>query len=344
MFRWLIVAAVAACRSTARLVAENLCLRQQLVVLKRRQQRPHLHDRDRRFWVVVSRCFAGWRDALLVVQPETVLRWHRKGWKAYWRWRSQGRKGGGRPRISRELRELIRRMARENPLWGQQRIQAELAQLGFRVFCARTVAKYMRRPWDGRPSPGWRRFLAQYAKELWACDLFTVQTIWFRTLYVYFVIDHGTREIMHARVTAHPTGQWLAQQMTEACSPDRVPPRYLIHDRDSCFGIVFDRRVRSLDVKQIRTPVRAPKANAIAERWVRTVRAECLDHMLVLGHQQLQGLINEYVAYYNRWRPHRSLGQRAPCRSRHRRPRRLGSRIVADPVLSGLHHVYRFAA
>ena len=133
MFRWLIVAAVAACRSTARLVAENLCLRKQLVVLKRRQQRPHLHDRDRRFWVVVSRCFAGWRDALLVVQPETVLRWHRKGWKACWRWRSQGRKAGGRPRISRELRELIRRMARENPLWGQQRIQAELAQLGFRV-------------------------------------------------------------------------------------------------------------------------------------------------------------------------------------------------------------------
>ncbi len=131
MFRWLILTAAAACRSKARLVAENLCLRQQLVVPKCRQQRQNLRDRDRRLWVLASRCFAGWRDALLVVQPETVLRWHRKGWRAYWRWRSQGRKGGGRPRILRELRELIRRTARENPLWVQQRIQAELAQLGF---------------------------------------------------------------------------------------------------------------------------------------------------------------------------------------------------------------------
>jgi len=311
VFRWLILAAVAACRTKSRLVAENLCLRQQLVELKRRQRRPSLRDRDRRFWVLASRCFAGWRDALFIVQPETVLRWHRGGWRAYWRWRSRRGNGRGRRRISAELRELIRRMARENPLWGQRRIQAELAQLGFAV-CARTVAKYMRRPWDDRPSPGWRPFLAQHAKEIWACDLFTVHTVWFRTLYVFFVIEHGRREIVHVRVTAHPTAQWLAQQMTEACSPDRVPPLYLIHDRDGCYGAVFNRRVRALGIAQIRTPVKAPKANAIAERWVRTIRAECVDHMLIFGHQHLQRLINEYVAYYNRWRPHRGLGQTAP--------------------------------
>ena len=132
----------------------------------------------------------------------------------------------------------------------------------------------MRKPWDGRPSRGWHRFFAQHAKEIWACDLFTVQTIWFRTLYVFFVIDHGTREIIHVRATAHPTARWLAQQMTEACDLDRDPPRCLIHDRDGCHEAEFNRRIRSLGITQIRTPVKAPKANAVAERWVRTIRAE----------------------------------------------------------------------
>ena len=341
MFRWLILGITAACKPRARLIAENLCLRQQLVVLKRRQKRLSLRDRDRRFWVIASRCFAGWRDTLLIAKPETVLRWHRKGWKAYWRWRSR-RQRGGRRRIPLELRELIRRMARENPLWGQQRIHAELAHLGFTI-CPRTVARYMRKPWNGRPSPGWRPFLAQHAREIWACDLFTVQTIWFRTLYVFFVIHHGSREIVHARVTANPTADWLAQQMAQACDVDRDAPRYLIHDRDGCYGTAFNRRARSLGITQIRTPVKAPMANAIAERWIRTVRAECLDHTLVLGHQHLQRLISEYVAYYNDWRPHRSREQTAP-RSRSRRSAGSGNRIVADPVLGGLHHVYRFAA
>lgn len=197
----------------------------------------------------------------------------------------------GRRRISQELRELIRRMARENPLWGQRRIQAELAGLGFKV-CAQTVAKYMRKLWDGRRSRGWQRFLTQDAKEIWACDLFTVQTIWFRMLYVFFVIDRGTREIIHARVTAHPTARWLAQQMLEVCDFGHWP-RYLIHVRDSCYGAEFNRRVRSLGITQIRTPVRSSKVNSIAERWLRTVRAECLDHTFVLGHQHSQRLITE---------------------------------------------------
>jgi transposase InsO family protein len=325
----------------ARLIVENVCLRQQLVVLKRRQKRPSLRDSDRRFWILASRWFGRWRETLLIVQPETVLRWHRKGWKAYWSWRSR-RGRSGRRRIPADLRELIRRMARENPLWGQQRIQAELAELGY-IVCARTVAKYMRRPWNGQPSPGWRQFLAQHADEIWACDLFTVQTIWFRTLYVFFVIHHGSRELIHVRVTANPTAGWLAQQMTQACDVDRELPSYLIHDRDGCYGAAFSRRVQSLGIRQIRTPVKAPKANAIAERWVRTARSECLDHRLVLGYQHLQRLMDEYVGYYNDWRPHRSRGQRAPC-PRERASPRWGNRIVAKPVLGGLHHVYRYAA
>lgn len=343
MIRWLAPPLAAWFKAKSQLIAENICLRQQLVVLKRRQQRPALRDADRRFWIVASRRFARWRQALIVVQPETVLGWHRNGWQAYWRWRSQRRGRGGRAPISPELRALIRRMACENPLWGQRRIQAELARLGFKV-CARTVAKYMRRPWDGQPSPGWRRFLAQQAKEIWACDLFTVQTIWFRTLYVFFVIDHGTRQIVHARVTAHPTARWLAQQMVEACGCEREPPRFLIHDRDGCYGLRFDQRVRSLGIRQIRTPVKAPKANAVAERWVRTVRTECLDHLFIFGHRQLQRSLNEYIVYYNQWRPHRSLCQTAPDPPSAERPTALRRPIIAEPVLGGLHHVYQFAA
>ena len=343
MIRCLAYVCKAIFKSRARLVAENLCLRQQLVVLKRRQVRPQLRDADRRFWILTCQWFSGWRRSLIVVRPDTVVSWHRKGWKAYWRRRSQRPLGTGRRKILPELRELIRRMARENPLWGQRRIQAELVRLGFTV-CARTVARYMRRPYRGTPSPGWRQFLNQHADEIWACDLFTVHTIWFRTLYVFFVIHHGTRELIHARVTAHPTSEWLAQQLLEACGISREPPRYLIHDRDGCFGASFNRRVGSLCIKQIRTPVKAPRANAIAERWVRTIRNECLDHRLILSHQHLQRLLAEFIAYYNRWRPHRSLGQIAPCPHIKESPVESAKHLIAKPVLGGLHHVYQWAA
>ena len=343
MIRCLAYAFTAIFKSRARLVAENLCLRQQLVVLTRRQIRPRRRDADRRFWVLACQWFSGWRRSLIVVRPDTVVGWHRKGWKAYWRWRSRRLAGTGRRKIEPELRELIRRMARENPLWGQCRIQAELTTLGFKV-CARTVARYMRRPYDGRPSPRWRQFLNQHASDIWACDLFTVHTVWFQTLYVFFVIHHSTRALIHARVTAHPNSEWLAQQMLEACGISREPPHYLIHDRDGRFGASFNRRVASLKIRQIRTPVKAPRANAIAERWVRTIRNECLDHMLIMSHQHLRNSITEFIAYYNRWRPHRSLGQIAPCPQVKESRVNSAKNLIAKPVLSGLHHVYQWAA
>jgi transposase InsO family protein len=163
-------------------------------------------------------------------------------------------------------------------------------------------------------------------------------------LYVFFVISHGKRELIHLRATAHPTAEWLAQQMVEACGPERGLPRYLIHDRDGCYGPTFNRRVRGLGITQIRTPVKAPKANGIAERWVRTVRAECLDHMFIFNHQHLQHTLCEYVTYYNAFRPHRSLGQRVPCQGVENQVRSNGHRIIARPVLGGLHHVYGYAA
>ena len=343
MIRYLVCCLAAVLKSKSRLVAENLCLRHQFVVLKRRQARPRIRDTDRRFWVLACRWWSRWRDNLIIVKPDTVIRWHRIGWKAHWRRRSRRPGKAGRNPTDHETRQLIRRMAQENPLWGQRRIQAELARLGIRV-CVRTVAKYMRRRYGGTPSPGWRQFLAQNSFEIWACDLITVQTLWFRTLFVFFVIHHGTRQIVHARVTAHPNAHWLAQQMVEACGPETHAPRFLIHDRDRCFGAVFDRRVASLGIGQVRTPVQAPRANAIAERWARSIRSECLDHRLIFGRRHLQRTVLDYTDYYNRWRPHRSLGQQTPCRASWEPRQAPGKPLTGKPILGGLHHVYHWAA
>ena len=293
----------------------------------------------------MSRWFPGWRDILLVVTAATVLRWQRRGWKAYWRRRC--RRGGhaGRRPIAQELQALIRRMAAENRLWGQRRIRAELARLGFKV-SARTVAKYMHRPKNRRPSPGRRPFLKQHASTIWACDFFCVQTLLFRTLYVFFVIHHASRQVLHIQVTPYPTAEWTGQQIVECCGWDRAPPRFLIHDRDSIYGAVFDRRVRNLGISQTRTPFRSPRANAIAERWVRSVRSECLDHLFIFNQRQLNKVLAEYVDYFNHWRPHRSIGQRAPCGSvTSASPAKVEARqITARSVLGGLHHVYQLAA
>jgi transposase InsO family protein len=329
--------------SRADLIAENLCLRQQLIVLQRRTPRPRLRAGDRRFWILACRWVSRWRESLLVVQPATVLGWHRRGWTAYWRWRSRRRRGGGRPRVAGELRALIRRMASENPLWGHRRVQAELARLGFTV-SARTVATYMLRPYDGVPSPGWRECLTRQAKDIWACDFFSVRTIFFRTLHVFFVMHHETRQIVQVRVTRHPTADWAAQQVVDACGWDQDPPRYLIRDRDSRYGDAFDRRLRGLGVRQLRTPVKAPRANALAERWVRSARTECLDHLFIVDERHLQRVLDEYVAYFNAWRPHRGLSQRAPCGSAPMAQANPTGRIIGRPVLGGLHHVYQHAA
>ncbi len=343
MIGWVVRAIAALFMPKALLVAENLCLRQQLVVQRRRNLRLQIEDADRRFWILACRMFSGWRESLLVVKPETVLAWHRKGWRAYWRWRSRPRGIGGRRRIPLELSALIRRMAAENALWGQRRIQAELARLGFKV-SERTVAKYMRRPYDGVPSPGWRTFLERHATDIWACDFFCVQTIFFRTFYVFFVIHHASREVLHVEVTQHPTADWSAQQIVEACAWNRDPPCFLIHDRDSRYGARFERRLLGLGIRQIRTPYRSPQANAIAERWVRSARAECLDHILIFNERHLRRVLAEYVDYFNHWRPHRSIGQRAPCSPAQSMPRHDGSKIIAKPVLGGLHHVYKLVA
>jgi len=344
MLRCLLWAFAAAMRPRLLLIADNVCLRQQLLVVQRRKPRPRLEEADRRFWILACRWFSGWRTSLLIVKPETVLRWHRQGWRTYWRRRSRRTGRPGRRPIAPELRALIRRMTMENRLWGQRRIQAELARLGFKV-SARTVAKYMQRTHRRGPSATWRSFLRQHGSQMWACDFLCVQTITFRTLYVFFVIHHASRQVLHVHVTPHPTASWTAQQIVESCAWDRVPARFLVHDRDSCYGTPFDRRVRNIGIAQVRTPFRSPRANAIAERWVRSVRSECLDHLFIFNERHLQKVLAEYVGYFNHWRPHRSIGQRAPCAApawSHRSAE--ARRITAIPVLGGLHHVYQQAA
>jgi transposase InsO family protein len=326
-----------AVRDRGDLVAENVLLRHQLAVLTRpTRRRPRLRARDTLVWVLARRLRRDWRHHLVLVRPEAVVRWHRRAWRLFWRWRSRGRLG--RPRLSSEVRELIARMSRENPLWGTERIRGELLKLGLAV-SNRSIRRY-RGSGPARPSSQtWRTFLRNHAASIWAADLCTVQTVTFRTLYVLFFITHARRELVHAAVTAHPTAAWVWRQLVEATAWGRRP-RHLVRDRDAVYGGDFAARASGLGLETVLTPVRAPRANAIAERVVRTLRNECLDHLIVLNEAHLRAVLREYVAYYNTARPHRSLGLRPPLPG----DRNYTGPIRARPVLGGLHHAYDRAA
>jgi putative transposase len=242
---------------SAAIALENMALRQQLLVLQRSAGRPRLAQGDRIFWVWLSRLWASWRSSLVIVQPATVLAWHRKGFRLYWRWKSRPNPVG-RPRLAAELRELIRRMARENPTWGRRRIRAELALLGYEV-AELTVAKYMLRT-SPRPSPTWRAFLTAHARDIVAIDFFVVPTITFHLLFVFVVLRHHRRELLHVNVTDHPSAVWTARQVIEAF-PEETGPKYLLRDRDSIYGEAFTRRVDHMGIRQVITAPRAPWQN-----------------------------------------------------------------------------------
>jgi putative transposase len=320
------------------LVAENLLLRQQLLVAVRVHPHPQLRRRDRVFWVVARRVCADWRRHLVLVRPETVLRWHRLGWRRFWWWRS--RRPGGRPRLPQEVRDLIRRLSEENPLWGTERLRGELRKLGFTVGNG-SIRRYRSRPAPRPPSQTWGTFLRNHAHAIWAADLLSVQTLTFKTLYVLLFVTHGRRELVHVAVTAHPTAAWVWRQLIEA-TPWGRQPRYLLRDRDRVYGGDFLRRAKALGIDTLLTPFRAPKANAIAERVVRTIRNECLDHLLIMNERHLGVVLAEYVAYYNADRPHRSLALEPPLPAVHS-PAACGE-VRSRAVLGGLHHVYQRAA
>ena len=320
------------------LVLENLLLRQQLTVVLRTRPHPRLRRRDKAFWLVVRHLCHEWRRHLVLVQPETVIRWHRQGWRFIWWWKA-GRPGG-RPRLNSEVRERITRISRENVLWGTERIRGELLKLGM-VVSACSIRRYRWRRPARPPSQTWRTFLGNHAAQIWAADLLTVRTLTFRPLYVLFFITHDRRALVHFRVTAHPTAAWVWRQLINA-TPWGQQPKYLLRDRDRVDGTAFVRRAGELGIETVLTPFRAPRANAIAERVVRTFRNECLDHFIVLNEAHLCSVLTEFVAYYNTERPHRSLGLTPP-----RLPVRARSStgpVYARPVLGGLHHAYERAA
>ncbi len=277
---------------------------------------------------------------LQLVQPETVIRWHRTIWRRYWTWKSRAR-GPGRPRIAPELRELIRRPARENPRWGAMRIVGELRALGFSV-SARTVRRYRTQARWRPPSQSWRTFLENHAPHIWAVDLFTVQTLTLQTIYAIVFIAHDRRRIVHVNVTKHPTAAWVWRQLLEA-TPWGNQPQHLIRDRDRCYGADFVARAARIGIHTVLTPVHAPNANAVAERVIGTLRRECLDHLIVLNERHLLRLLREYVRHYNAKRPHRTLALDAPDG---RPPQAVpeSGRLVSHPVLGGLHHEYEWAA
>ena len=323
-----------ALRSHRALALENLALRHQLDVLKRNSKRSHLTNRDRTLWVILSRIWSDWRKPLTLVQPDTVIRWHRRGFRLYWRWKSRP-KWPGRHKVPKEVRDLIRQMSRANALWGAPRIHGELLKLGIEVSQA-TVSKYMvrhRKP----PSQSWRTFLKNHAVDIVSIDFFTVPTATFRVFYVFIVLSNERRQVVHFNVTESPSAVWASQQIVEAFPWDTAP-RYLLRDRDGKYGIDFVRRVESLGIKQVLTSARSPWQNPYVERVIGSIRRECVDHVIIFNERHLRRVLKDYFRYYHGFRTHLGLEKDCP-RPRPVEPLELGP-VNAEPMVGGLHHRY----
>jgi transposase InsO family protein len=319
-------------KSNSRLEVENAVLRHQLVILQRKVRgRAHLTNNDRWFFVQMYRWFPSIMEVVTIIEPETLVRWHRAGFRRYWRWKSRSR--GGRPQIDLELRTLIRQMSMENLLWGAPRIHGELLKLGFSV-AQSTVATYMVKR-RGPPSQGWRTFLRNHAPDIAAMDFFVVPTLGFRILYGFVIVRLHRRDLVWINVTTNPTAEWVARQVTEAF-PWEGAPRYMIRDRDRIYGTVVTRRLRAMGIRDKPTAPASPWQNGFAERLIGSIRRECLDHIIVLGEEHLRRILKNYVAYYNGIRTHRSLDKDAPIS----RPVQRTGVISSRAILGGLHHHY----
>ena len=335
----LLYALLATARSSLKpqreLALENLALRQQLAIVQRKTKRPKLTKADRAFWVALSRLWPDWQNALLVVKPQTVIGWHRKGFRLYWSWKSRNR--GGRPLIDAEIRTLIRRMARENPTWGAPRIHGELLRLGFELGEA-TVSRYMplrRKP----PSQTRRTFRRNHTKDLISIDFFVVPTATFRILYVFLVLEHEheRRRIVHFDVTDGPSARWTGQQLVNTFPYDSAP-KYVIRDRDKIYGADFVGRVRAMGIEQVLTAPRSPWQNPYCERVIGTIRRDCLDHVIVVGERHLRRILRKYLEYYHGSRTHLALGKDTP--DLRQRASADGGKGIALPMVGGLHHRY----
>ena len=319
------------------LVIENLALRQQLAILRRQVIRPTLRKHDRIFWVIISKLWRDWKDALVIVKPETVIRWHRKGFKLFWSIRSRNGRVG-RPPIDPSARRLIQDMARSNPSWGAPRIHGELERLGIEIH-ERTVSKIIKRFRAGRPpSQTWRAFLRNHMHNTCAIDSLTVPTATFRVLYVCVILHHESRKVVHFNVTESPTSAWTAQQIIEAFPWDATL-KYLLRDRDGIHGSTFQTWVKNMGIEEVKTAPRSPWQNPYVERLIGSIRREYLDHVIVLNAEQLKRMLAEYFSYYHHDRTHLSLGKDTPSgRAAEQMPE--DGKVIALPRLGGLHHRY----
>jgi transposase InsO family protein len=334
IIRFLLSFAGSSVRSRLSLQLEVAALRHQLSTYQAEHRKPKISSADRLLWSFVSKCWSEWRSALYFVQPRTVATWQKKRFRDYWRKLSHGR-GPGRPKIAPQLRRLIRRMWRANPTWGSPRIVLELRMLGIDV--ARSTVEQYKLKSGKPPSPTWKTFLNQHAHELVSIDFFVVPTVTFKVLFVFVVLAHDRRRIVHFNVTEHPTAQWTAQQLTEAF-PFDTAPRYLLRDGDGSYGHKVQRRIRSLGINDVVTAPASPWQNPYVERVIGSIRRELLNHVVVLSKRHLKRLLSDYLDYYHPWRTHQSLAGDTP----NHRPVLAASPTQVDelPAVCGLHHYY----
>ena len=312
---------------------ENAALRHQLAVFSREGKRPRLRDRDRLFWIALKRIWKGWRAALVIVRPETVISWQRKRFKRYW-WSLSQPKGPGRPRASLEIRKLVRTMATANPLWGAPRVHGELLKLGFEI-SERTVSRLM--PKGRKSMQTWMTFLRNHVGQLVSIDFFTVATIQLRILYVFIVLAHDRRRVLHFNVTEHLTAVWAAPQIIEAFPEDRAP-RYMVRDRDGIYGESFRARVEGMSIEEVRIARRSPWQNCYVERVIGSVRRDCLNHVIVINDNHLRRILKDYFRYYHESRTHLSLDKDAPGFRAVQSNK--SEKIIQIPQVGGLHHRY----
>jgi transposase InsO family protein len=332
LLRFVLAVLASPFKSKLRLEAENASLRHQLIVLRRRPHgRVRLTNHDRLFFIQLYRWFPAILKVLTIIRPETLVRWHRAGFRGYWRWKSRPR--GGRPRIDTEPRVLVRRMSVENPLWGAPRIHGELLKLGFEV-AQSSVAKYMVKR-RGPPSRGWRTFLRNHAPDVAAMDLFVVLTVGFDLLHAVIIVRLDRRDLAWINVTTNPTAEWVARQITEAFPWDTVPG-YMIRDRDRIYGTVVRRRLRAMGIRDKPIAPASPWQNGFVERLIGSIRRECVDHIIVLGEAHLRRILKSYARYYNETRTHLALDKDAPVS----RPVQRTGVVRSLAIPGGLHHHY----
>ena len=333
-------AILSALKPRTELVVENLALRQQVLALSQKHPRPKLGPADRFLWTLLRAGWTNWRVPLEIVQPDTVVRWHRYGFRLFWRWKSLRGPSPGRPKVDRQVRCLIRQMAAEND-WGAPRIHAELQKLGF-TLSERSVSRYVpRRPGTPEQIERWKSFLRNHRQAIAAMDLFVVPTATFRLLYGLVIIHHDRRQVLHFNATEHPTEDWMVQQLREAF-PEEPEARHLIFDRDSIFSPAVIRAVESMGIEPKRTSPRSPWQNGVAERWIGSCRRELLDHVVVLNDLHLVRLVRDYVGYYHEDRCHLFLGKDTPTGRLITPSPSASARVVSLPRVGGLHHRYEW--